>query len=377
LVGVILFLAERRNWGVEPKLNSNTHGSRATGTQATALASFYPGLEGGRRLRSLVEHSGAIRLADSLVVDGHDEAVARVVTHIHSDHVKELRRSIRELPLIAATPLTLDLLAAMGYSVPTGKRLALPYGRSIVIDGVRLTLLRANHVPGAAEVLVELSDGTRLGYTGDFKLPGTEIMEDLDVLVVDATYGRPEYRRPWQGEIEYLLADIVDEALIHGPVALYGYNGKVEEVMHILRRMQVVAPFIVPRKRFKLVDVLMRHGIDLGEVYPADSREAAEIRKNGWYVEFRHFREWRRAGGPGTHILLTGWEFRAPYRRLGVGNKLVVSFSDHADYEQLMSYIREAKPRLLVVDAARGGEVARFFAKHVSEVLGIRALAMP
>jgi putative mRNA 3-end processing factor len=77
-----------------------------------------------------------------------------------------------------------------------------------------------------------------------------------------------------------------------------------------------------------------------------------------------------------VNILLTGWEFNSPYRRVGLRD-WIVSFSDHADFDQLLEYVLDARPRVLVVDAFRGGEAARIFASYVSREHGIKAHPQP
>jgi len=335
-------------------------------------------LQGGK---IYVSPSGAILLSESVIADGHvDGALARVITHIHHDHIVDLRKSLRSGLLFLATPLTLDLLAAQGHNIPYHRRLDVSYRSPVRLEDYQVTLYQANHVPGAAEVLVEHPDGMRVAYTGDFKMPGTEVLRDIDILVIDATYGMPSWRRPWQVEIEYLLADIVNEALMRGPVRIYGYNGKMEEVMLLLRRMGVAAPFVLPLRKRRTITVLKRHGLSIGDYVIETTPECNEVKKTGWYIEFRHFNQWRSrrvdGGRPVVNILLTGWEFRSPYRRVGPRD-WIVSFSDHADFAQLVDYVQEARPRLLVVDASRGGRAAYTFASYVSRKLGISALVQP
>lgn len=327
--------------------------------------------------RVSVTADGAVRLHESVVVDGHvDDVAARVTTHIHSDHIRRIRTSFRRVAVHIATELTHELLAAMGYRVPPDRRVDASYHTPLGVDGAMVTLLPANHVPGAAQVLVERDDGLRVGYTGDFKLPGTEVMRDLDVLVVDATYGFPEWRRPWQSDMEYLLPDLVAEALTKGPVHIYAYNGKVEEVVTLLRRMGVDAPVIVDQRRYRMLRVMERFGVRVGEIYPLGSAAAMEAVRSDWYIQFHGFGEWRRRRQPGTRMLLTGWEFSAPYRYVGPRD-LVVSFSDHADFTQLVEYVSEARPRLLVVDSSRGGAAAEAFAEYARKRLGLDAVACP
>lgn len=325
-----------------------------------------------------INREGAIVIGGLVAVDGyHGGALVRVTTHVHSDHVRGLGRSARSAAVLVATPLTHGLIEAYLRRLPQEKRVDLAYGTKASFEDVYIMLLRANHVPGAAEVLVESSEGYRILYTGDFKMPGTEVVEDLDVLVVDATYGMPWWRRPWQEEMEYLLPDLVREGLMNGPVYIYAYNGKVEEVAVLLRRHGVDAPFIVDVKRYRGLKLIERHGMRVGDVLPRPSSEALEVRRDGWFVEFRRFNEWKRGStGAGLHMLLTGWEFEKPFRRLS-SRRMVVSFSDHADFDQLVSYVTQSRPRLLVVDAVRGRRAARVFAEYASRRLGLRAVACP
>ncbi|MET1128094.1 MAG: MBL fold metallo-hydrolase [Thermoproteota archaeon] len=330
--------------------------------------------------RVAIDPTGAIRLGGSIVVDGHDpEAVARVITHIHTDHIRRIRESALELNALVATPLTLDLLAARGIRVPEHKRVGLDYYATFSVAGDSIRLLRANHVPGAAEVLVETVDGLSLGYTGDFKLPGTDIMRDLDVLVIDATYGDVRYRRPWQDQAELILVETVDRMLSLSPVGIYAYNGKVEEVMILLREYGIDAPYILSSTLYRSARVLEKYGFKLGYYVDERSDEASELMRGGPYIRLLPFGKLRSSNGlPGNEIkiILSGWEFSAPVRRLGE-NEILVSFSDHADFDQLVEYVQEARPRLLVVDSSRGGAAAYKFSRYVRDYLGIESLAMP
>jgi len=330
----------------------------------------------------VIGRDGAIRVGN-IVVDGHvDGVIARVTTHIHSDHIRMIRTSFRRLALHIATPITHGLLEAYGVLVPRSKRLDVSYGAKILVEDVYVKLLRANHVPGSAEVLVEGADGSTVLYTGDFKMPGTEQVREVDVLVLDATYGMPEWVRPWQEEMDYLLPELVQDALVKAPVHIYAYSGKLEEVAVLLRKANIAAPIIVDKARYRGLSVLEKHGIRVDDVLLKGSQEALEARRQGWYVELHSFSEWRRrlnsslGGHRPVRMLLTGWEFKSPYRWLS-NRDLIVSFSDHADFTQLIDYVTETAPRRVIVDASRGGAAAKVFALYVSRKMNIPATAHP
>ena len=115
-----------------------------------------------------------------------------------------------------------------------------------------------------------------------------------------------------------------------------------------------------------------------GDVVVESTNEGIEVERSGWYIRFRHYNSWwsTSSNGLSAHILLTGWEFGEPYRWVGK-NRLIVSFSDHADFKQLIDYVREARPRRVVVDAYRGGRTAHVFALYLRRKLNIPAVALP
>ncbi len=337
------------------------------------------------RERATITGSGAIVFDNIVTVDGYyKDAYFHVVTHIHSDHTKGVKRSIRRRIPVAATPITLDILEALGIPINSTKTIRLNYGERLELDnGATLQLQKTNHIPGSSMVVYQDRE-TTIAYTSDFKLPGTHIVEEPDLLVLDATYGREEWRRPWQEEVENILVDIVLEGLSRGPVILYAYNGKIQEVMLLLRRHGVVAPFLAPLKPYIVAKIVKKHGLDLGDVYYEYDARAREIAREGWYVLFLEMREWKRRreygrrldGKPTTHVLLTGWEFSESFRRIST-NEWIVSFSDHADFDQLVEYLEMSKPRKIIVDAYRGGETAYSFAKYVERNLSIPAKPLP
>ncbi len=324
--------------------------------------------------------NGAILFSSDIAVDGHeDNSIVRIVTHIHSDHIVGLRSSIRKLRYIAGTPQTLDMLIALGYRIPLPKRLELDYEQKIELNEKIVKLVKAEHIPGTAQVYVEFPDGVRVGYTSDFKNPGsgTPVLKDLDILVIEATYGRPDWTRSFKGEVEYLFVDIVKYLLSQGPVIIHAYHGKLQEAMRILRVAGISAPFIASRQTYRIVKALEKHGYRFGEVIYDKSREAQEVMKSNWYVYFTHMNSYSTSTSRHkvSKIILTGWEFDQPYRRIN-NHTWIVALSDHADFEQLLQYVEEAKPKILVTDASRAG-APEIFAKEVTRRLGIPSIPLP
>lgn len=301
---------------------------------------------------------GAILLGGSFSIDSHEDRIARVITHAHYDHLLKIEKSIVRSKFIISTKVTLDLALELGYvgkdllALYMRKQRPLEYYEAFEANNERLTLYPAEHIPGASQVLVEV-DGLKLAYTGDFKFPGTPVIEEPHVLVIESTYGNPNHVRPFKDSIPRYLTDLVAEGLLkHRRVNLYGYHGKLQEAMRILRDNGIDDLFVLTDKVCKATKVLERYGMSFGKYVCTDGPVPA-----GRAVFFRHFANarYRRLDGESLHIILTGWEFREPIRKID-DYSYIVALSDHADYSDLISYVKKSNPGLVVVDGYRDGD---------------------
>jgi len=319
--------------------------------------------------------NGAIVLSDNLVADGFDDKPFRIVSHFHADHIGELSKSISRGLGIIATPATLDVLN-LDFNIPPRKAFGINYGISTYFEDVMLTLEKAEHVFGACQVLVKTHDGITIGYTGDFKNPGkgTPILKS-DILVIESTYGSERYRRRFKGEVEELFYGYVNDALTKGHVTIYSYYGKAQEAMLLLREMGITAPFITEGKMSKITQIAKKHGYKIDDVLDSSGEEAKQSMQDGWYIEFRHYNDFKKRRGDGTNFVLSGWEFISPVRRVDP-NSYVVSFSDHADFDDLLFYVDNSPASTIVVDGGRKGH-AQELAQAIRTRLGRKSIYMP
>jgi len=329
-------------------------------------------------LKASVTQNGAVLLGKHVACDSYDPSRSiRAVTHAHYDHLGGLQQSLRRCKAVVMTPATRDLLTVLRgqTSLTNGNVYALNYGQTLPYDGERITLHPADHILGAAQVLVEDRDGARIVYTGDFRMARTPVLK-ADILVLEATYGNPFQVRPFRRIVETALVTLVESALKNGPLYIFGYHGKLQEVMQILHENDVDAPFILPEKVFHAAKVCEHYGMRVGKVLSANEEEAKEIaRRNDPHVAFYHMNSKRYVGADRFRICVSGWEFSGPRRQIAP-NEHIVALSDHADFKELLQYVGESKPKLVITDNYRVGD-AKVLAREIEKRLGIPAKALP
>jgi len=328
--------------------------------------------------RALVTKNGAVLLGNSVACDAFDVSrPLRVVTHAHSDHLGGLRRSLRCCEKVLMTKATKDLAETLDVSLKLNDSSCLKtleYGKVFKYRDEKISLIKADHILGAAQVLVEDSGGIRIVWTGDFKLDGTPVV-DCDVLVVEATYGRPSCRRRFDVDIRELLVSMVEKRLRGGTVYVFGYHGKLQEVMQILRQADVDVPFVMPQRIYDVTKVCEQHGMHLGCLSLSTDNEGNELLDGNLpCVAFYHMNSRQKVGLRNARICVSGWEFHSPCRQIGDREHLV-ALSDHSDFDDLIEYVRRSRAKQVITDNFRSNGDA--LAKEISKRLGVSAVPMP
>jgi Cft2 family RNA processing exonuclease len=247
--------------------------------------------------------------------------------------------------LALCTPETAKL-----YQLRYGPRMTReqPYRKPLDWAGLRLTTYPAGHCLGSAMLLAEL-DGQSLLYTGDFKLGESATAERAelpraDILVIESTFGNPQYRLTPRNVAIERLCQIVRETLDAGatPVVEAYVLGKGQEVSRIL----TLAGFPVLQHPliYAVSQVYRQCGVDLGDchLYPGHWLPEHVV-----VVPPRMHRGSRLAGmRKVVSFAVTGWAMheRTKYR-LGVDH--AIPLSDHADYDELFEAVQRVQPRVI------------------------------
>ncbi|KAF8390775.1 hypothetical protein HHK36_025303 [Tetracentron sinense] len=149
---------------------------------------------------------------------------AYFLSHFHYDHYGGLSKGWSHGP-IYCTPLTARLVR-MCLSVNPSFICPLELDTDYVIEGIKVTMLEANHCPGAALIHFRLGDGRCFLHTGDFR--ACKLMQSypllvnqrVNVLYLDTTYCDPKYRFPSKEDVLSFVVKITRNSLKKHPNTL-------------------------------------------------------------------------------------------------------------------------------------------------------------
>ena len=215
-----------------------------------------------------------------------------------------------------------------------------------------LTLFSAGHVLGSAQLLIESERG-RFVYTGDFKLEASYTAEPTevkhcDVVLMECTYGRPQYVFPPRAEVAGAMAAWARRALEDGAVPIFfAYSlGKAQEALAILGDAGL--PVAAHGAIATMARVYEDAGVKLPTYarYDAHSFDGASVLL--WPPSGRALPKAVRGKAVRT-AALTGWVIGkgANYR---YGTDTGFPLSDHADFPSLLRYIELARPRKVLLN---------------------------
>lgn len=289
-----------------------------------------------------------------------------VITHGHSDHARPGHTHV------LATPGTLSIMQARLGDGAGLHRQALPYGQSLTIGEVTVTLVPAGHVLGSAQVVLDWR-GSRVVVSGDYKRrfdPTCAPFEPVncDAFITEATFGLPVFRHPpVEGEIARLLHTLSvfpERTIVVGCYAL----GKCQRLIAELRRAGYDKPLYLHGAHLPLCALYQEQGVDLGDLRPATVADASAMRGGIVLAPPSAMADkWLRRMPDPLPAYASGWmRVRARARQHGIELPLIVS--DHADWDELCQTVTDVAPGELWV--THGSEEALV---HWATTQGVKA----
>lgn len=274
--------------------------------------------------------------AAELYLDARTAPGMVFVSHAHSDHCSSAPRIVCTRETAAFHTLR------HRRSEPT----IVDFRQQIPMGNGSLELFPASHTLGSAMALIRTDAGSVL-YTGDFKLrdnpfsPPT-IIPQCDVLVTECTFGSPRYRFPPDAELLASLFAFIDDARASGatPLVLAYAFGKAQEALFHLTRQGYDVMVHEP------VALMCDLHVELGYTFPGPGTwcryDPAKLASHV-VLTTPGTRKIFAAKIPSIRtVQLTGWSCDPRARFMYGGCDLVLPFSDHADFDDLVRTVRES-----------------------------------
>ncbi|KAM9463297.1 DNA cross-link repair 1A protein [Clarias gariepinus] len=287
---------------------------------------------------------------------------AYFLTHFHSDHYGGLTKT-STLP-IYCNKITSNLVRSKLH-VDEQYIHVLPMNEECVVDGVKVTLLDANHCPGSAMLLLFLPDGQTVLHTGDFRAhPSMERYPELQcvriqTLYLDTTYCSPEYAFPTQQEVITFAANTAFELVTLNPRTLVvcGTYSVGKEKVFLAISQVLGSKVFMSKDRYKTMCCLESEHIS--QCITTDVRAAQVHVLPMMQLNLKNLKAYlKRFSGTYDQLVAfkpTGWTFT---QGVGVenikpqvyGNISVygIPYSEHSGYLELKRFVQWLRPLKII-----------------------------
>uniref|UniRef100_A0A803M488 ATP-dependent DNA ligase family profile domain-containing protein n=1 Tax=Chenopodium quinoa TaxID=63459 RepID=A0A803M488_CHEQI len=328
------------------------------------------------------------------IVDGFrnsgEFSLSYFLSHFHSDHYTGLT-STWSRGIVFCSETTARLVVKV-LGVSASLVVGLPIDDTVIIDDCEVTLIDANHCPGAVQFLfkVPVNGGKfeRYVHTGDFRfcddmklMPKLSEFVGCDAVFLDTTYCDPKFVFPLQEEsIDYVVS-VIDRIRSENRddgknvlflVATY-VIGKERILLEISRRCGCKI-HVDSRK----MGILRALGYEDDGVFTEDEL-ASDVHVVGWNVlgeTWPYFRpnfvkvseimvekDYKKVVG----FVPTGWTYEVKRNKFAVRTKdlfeiHLVPYSEHSNYNELREYVRFLKPKRVLPTV--GSDVENVDSKH-------------
>ncbi len=261
------------------------------------------------------------------------------------------------------------------------------FRKKFKIHNASVTFYDAGHIPGSAQIYLNLQEKTVL-YTGDLNTLNTRLMKKadtklppVDILITESTYSDRDHLN--RKEQEKAFVDMIDETISKNGVALVASFavGRAQEIMILLDKYKIGYPIYLDGMAKKATNIINSYPSRIKDLksldkalknveYVKGSKTRKKIIKepsvivttsgmlNGgpiiWYIKKLHkdprssliLTGWQVEGTPGRILLETG-RYINEDEGLNLDIKMKVrrfDFSAHLGRSQLFEYIEKVSP---------------------------------
>jgi putative mRNA 3-end processing factor len=277
------------------------------------------------------------------------------ISHAHSDHVYRKPKNKSRIKTITSIE-TETIAKARGYEIT-----------NIIYEEKDLELIDSGHILGSKGLLAF----NEIFYTGDISIrkraflnPPQKIPQ-VDTLIIESTFGRPEYIFPDHTKIIHDANKIIADAYDKGhPVIIMGYPlGKAQLLTNFFQHWD---PLFAYDSIEIMNNVYREMGISLRNTTCfTDAEKSKKLDTkypwvmlaplmNGNSKFLRHMKEKYNT----ITVGFSGWACNQGYKHM-MGIDYALPMSDHCDYNELIQVVKKCNPKNIFTIHGFAHEFAR------------------
>jgi len=333
-----------------------------------------------------------ILIGNSIVCDGYfvDQAglpkTTAIFSHFHDDHTWDFNRTLRNCHNVLMTESTYRALKALKNFPDRPSIHKLEYNEKFSTStGEIIKLVNANHVPGSAQVLVEMEQtGEKILYSGDFSFPNIPT-PNADILVLDGTHGTKDYDFDTDKEsvLRGIFKEVCDSIEENKPIEIHANRGTMQDIMAQLQKTEDGRfipddiPFLADQLDVALTDALKyAYDVEFREIEISTNSRLNELYcdEKKPYVNFSR-------PGYGTlqqnRAKIIQADVNPNFKSRGAfwtdkNGKLYACLAAHASFTNIKKYVELIDPEMVLVDGTRcDPQIALSLANTISKEFGI------
>ena len=274
-----------------------------------------------------------------------------IITHAHADHAKPGHKNV------LATKHTIKIMKIRYGENCANNFQELSFNSPLNINGVKVTFFPAGHILGSAQVLLEYQKD-KINFTGDFKITKDDTCENFrpvtcDTLVTEATFGLPIFQHPDpEVEINKLINSLKNFSNRPHLIGVYAL-GKCQRLISILRELGFDDTIYLHGALSKISNYYINKKIKLGLI-----KNFSELKTNNYLNKVvlcppsALADRWSQRFKNVIKGFVSGW-MHIKQRVKQKNIQLPIIISDHADWYELLSTIREINPEKVLVTHGR------------------------
>lgn len=270
---------------------------------------------------------------------------AAFITHAHTDHSLAFPN---EGIKVYSTEIAAQLYEKLTGRLPKNTQF-MEFNQTKKIEDIDVKFIPAGHLLGASQILFYFDDFS-VCYTGDIStdemntVPKATIPEDVDILMIEATYGTPDLYFETRERIKISLLKWIAENIQKKriPILNIGHLGAAQEIISFLNEMLSIDIFCDQRTS-DINQIYKNEGLGLkwekfdplndsefeGEnsvvLLPRAAKQVPELMKNHKTIRG----------------IITGQASRFAYSNF----EQAFPFSMHASCNELLEYIKKVNPK--------------------------------